>query len=129
MLYRECDGALEAVSEGIQNAWDEMVRGQFMKYPFPNMKIVEVPVAFCSYLREWKEGSEFVQPGIIFRPENLCDKIFTTPLQEYITTIKKFDKEQTEEEMIKGVLTATWAMDFGKRTNDMSLPSVINFLM
>ncbi|WP_270542113.1 hypothetical protein [Butyricimonas paravirosa] len=129
MLYRECDGALEAVSEGIQNAWDEMVRGQFMKYPFPNMKIVEVPVAFCSYLREWKEGSEFVQPGIIFRPENLCDKIFTTPLQEYITTIKKFDKEQTEEEMIKGVLTATWAMDFGKRTNDMSLPSVIKSLL
>lgn len=60
------------------------------------MKIVEVPVAFCSYLREWKEGSEFVQPGIIFRPENQCDKVFVSPLKEFVATIKKWDKEHTE---------------------------------
>ena len=28
-------------------------------------------------------------------------KIFTTPLQEYIVTIKKFDKEHTEEDVYK----------------------------
>ena len=73
MLLQECDGDAEAVNKGIQAAWDQNVSAQFIKYPFRRMKIVEVPVAFCSYLREWKEGSEFVQPGIIFRPENQCD--------------------------------------------------------
>ena len=78
MLYRECDGELEAVSKGIQNAWDEMVRGQFIKYPFQNMKIVEVPVAFCSYLREWKEGSDLFN-RVSYFDRKICVTKFLPP--------------------------------------------------
>lgn len=128
MLLRECDGDANAVSKGIQAAWDYNVSAQLIKYPFRRMKIIEVPVAFCSYLREWKEGSEFVQPGIIFRPENQCDKVFVSPLKEYVATIKKWDKEHTEAEITENQLAMTWAMDFGPRTNNMPLHVVIKSL-
>lgn len=128
MLLQECDGDAEAVNKGIQAAWDQNVSAQFIKYPFRRMKIVEVPVAFCSYLREWKEGSEFVQPGIIFRPENQCDKVFVSPLKEFVATIKKWDKEHTEAELTEKQLAMTWAIDFGTRTNNMPLHVVIKSL-
>ena len=129
MLFKECDGDAEAVSQGIQEAWNDFACSQFVKYPFREIKIVEVPVAFCSYLRSWKEGSEFVQPGIIFRPENQCDKILVSPIKEHIASMKKFGEEYSEADMTKNLLRVVWAMDFGRRTNDIPLHIVVKSLL
>ena len=39
-------------------------------YPFSRFIIVEVPYSFCSYGRWWKNHTEFIQPEILFFPEN-----------------------------------------------------------
>jgi hypothetical protein len=41
-------------------------------YPFRFLELVEVPVSFTSYHREWRSNSEHVQPGMILFPESGC---------------------------------------------------------
>ncbi|MCD6345883.1 MAG: hypothetical protein J7L96_00540, partial [Bacteroidales bacterium] len=42
-----------------------------LDYPFDFMKFVEAPVQFYAYDRVWAKGFDYVQPGMIFYPENL----------------------------------------------------------
>lgn len=39
------------------------------EYFYRKLSMVETPVNFRAYSRSWKEGSEYIQPEIIFRPE------------------------------------------------------------
>lgn len=58
---------------------------QIREYKFDKLAMVETPVHFCAYSREWKKGSEYVQPEIIFRPERealLARPIHMKPKQE-----------------------------------------------
>lgn len=41
-----------------------------LSYPYRKFNLVEVPIQFTSYRRFWKTGYEFVQPQIVFLPEN-----------------------------------------------------------
>ena len=38
-------------------------------YVFDKLNLVETPVHFCAYGREWKNSSEYIHPEIIYRPE------------------------------------------------------------
>lgn len=42
-----------------------------LSYPYDFMKFVEAPVQFYAYQRVWTKAYDFVQPGLIFYPENL----------------------------------------------------------
>jgi len=41
-----------------------------ISYPYNKLNLVEVPIQFTSYRRFWKTGYEYVQPQIVFLPEN-----------------------------------------------------------
>lgn len=50
--------------------WDGIHRWDKHKaYVFDKINLVEVPVHYRAYGRDWKNNSEFVQPEIILRPE------------------------------------------------------------
>ncbi len=38
-------------------------------YVFDKLNLIETPVHFCAYGREWKNSSEYIHPEIIYRPE------------------------------------------------------------
>lgn len=39
------------------------------KYLFSKLALIEIPINFCAFSRNGKNGSEYIQPEIIFRPE------------------------------------------------------------
>lgn len=42
---------------------------KFLKYPYERLCLVESPISFFTPVRKWKETSDFIQPGIVFLPE------------------------------------------------------------
>lgn len=62
--------------------------------------LVEVPVSFTSYRRDWKGDNEYVQPEMILIPENLAKSYLSLTPQEEIRWQRKGvpDKEVAEIE-------------------------------
>ena len=48
--------------------WEKGMQGEY-DFPYSKLSVVEAPLHFCAYARQWKSRSEFVQPEILFRPE------------------------------------------------------------
>ncbi len=63
----------EITAEEAVDFWEGMCRYRSkdnkVTYAFDKLCLVETPVHFCAYGRDWKTNSELVQPEIIFRPE------------------------------------------------------------
>ena len=63
----------EITAEETVDYWEGMCRYRSkdnkVTYAFDKLCLVETPVHFCAYGRDWKTNSELVQPEIIFRPE------------------------------------------------------------
>lgn len=79
--------------------WQEIIRDQRQRtdhmmgrpYPYKRLMIVEIPRSCTSYYREWKTGSEFVQPEIVFvrekafSPDKSKNTLFPIELGSLIT--------------------------------------------
>ena len=94
----------EASSEGL-NLGVRKVKEDFeyyfgKAYPFRKLMLVEVPVSFTSYRRDWKGDNEYVQPEMILIPENLAKSYLSLTPQEEIRWQRKGvpDKEVAEIE-------------------------------
>ena len=48
---------------------DVMDANSLLTYPYKRLCLVESPISFFVPIREWKGTSDFIQPGMIFRPE------------------------------------------------------------
>ena len=63
--------------------WEGMCRYRSkdnkVTYAFDKLCLVETPVHFCAYGRDWKTNSELVQPEIVFRPER--EALFSQPFR------------------------------------------------
>ncbi len=63
----------EITAEETVDYWEGMCRYRSkdnkVTYAFDKLCLVETPVHFCAYGRDWKTNSELVQPEIVFRPE------------------------------------------------------------
>lgn len=49
------------------------------EYVYDKLNLVETPVHFCVYSRDWKSRSEYVQPEIVYRPER--EPLFRLPFK------------------------------------------------
>ncbi|MBT3751317.1 MAG: hypothetical protein HOG34_20235 [Bacteroidetes bacterium] len=76
--YKDHSGFLE-ILDLLEDTLPTLVKATFedyersigLDYPFNFLKLVEAPVQFYSYDRVWSKGYDYVQPGVIFYPENL----------------------------------------------------------
>lgn len=66
MWNRKAVPAFDAISWARKKA--EMTMGK--SYPYSRFMLTEVPINFSSYFRRERGGSEFVQPELVFFPEN-----------------------------------------------------------
>ena len=48
-------------------------------YVYDKLNLVETPVHFCAYSRDWKSNSEYVHSGIVYRPER--EPLFRLPFK------------------------------------------------
>lgn len=55
----------------VSETLEDYQRSLGLSYPYDFLKLVEAPVQFYSYQRVWSKGYDYVQPGMIFYPENL----------------------------------------------------------
>jgi len=55
----------------VKETLEDYQRSLGLSYPYDFLKLVEAPVQFYSYQRVWAKGYDYVQPGMIFYPENL----------------------------------------------------------
>ncbi|MCR9012059.1 hypothetical protein [Gabonibacter chumensis] len=59
----------EITPEEAVKSWTSMFGYNNKVYAFTKLNLVETPIHFCTFSRNWKSNSERVQPEIIFRPE------------------------------------------------------------
>ncbi|WP_294141317.1 hypothetical protein [uncultured Sanguibacteroides sp.] len=59
----------EITPEEAIKSWKRMFGYNDKAYVFTKLNLVETPIHFCAYSRNWKNNSEQVQPEIILRPE------------------------------------------------------------
>lgn len=59
----------DTVSNVLKEIKDDYERKLGVAYPFNQLSIVESPISFYSYLRNWSLATENVMPGIVFFPE------------------------------------------------------------
>lgn len=84
LLITPLDTLKNILPELISSAKNNLETKKGRKYPYKRFTIVEVPVAFSSYFRPEKGGSELVQPEIMFIPEmgyNLPGNDFRSSLE------------------------------------------------
>lgn len=67
-----------------------------LDYGFKKLNIVEVPVHFCAYPRDWRNRSEYVQAEIIFRPER--EALFPMSFR-----VENWSSEQEPESYFYGI--------------------------
>ncbi|WP_430816687.1 hypothetical protein [Carboxylicivirga sp. RSCT41] len=60
----------DTVSHVIKNIKDDLERKLGVSYPFERFTVVETPINFYSYLRNWSLATESVMPGIVLFPES-----------------------------------------------------------
>lgn len=53
----------------MQNTFPVICETTLKDYPFRELRVVEIPATFTSYARNWKGGSDWIQPALVFIPE------------------------------------------------------------
>ena len=74
LLFKELD------AETVLEQWNSAI--MFYRneaYVYDKLNLVETPVHFCAYARDWKSSSEYVHPGIVYRPER--EPLFRLPIK------------------------------------------------
>lgn len=72
-----CQGAFIASSEGKKQA-TEKIKWQFVTYygyPYDRVALVEVPVSFHTFIRPWREGTDYVHPELFLVPERRTPRL------------------------------------------------------
>lgn len=66
-------------------------------YPFKKLTFIESPVSFTSYERNWREGSDYIQPELIFFPERLFSLSSYSPLETAKKILRKRNPLEDQE--------------------------------
>ncbi|WP_270517159.1 ABC transporter permease [Sanguibacteroides sp. AM78-02pH3A] len=72
-----CSGAFWASEEGKSQA-AEKIKWQFVTYygyPCDRVALVEVPVSFCTFIRPWREGTDYIHPELFLVPERRTSQL------------------------------------------------------
>lgn len=92
---------LDSIQDTLPRIVSEMMqdveRRLGLKYSFPRLKLVEVPVQFYSYYRLWIKNRDFLQPEMVFLPERGSMLSRAGFSQEYKQTEKR--SKQNEESL------------------------------
>lgn len=76
-VWKNHIGLWEKLTQNVESEKEEIIRQirekaeatYRCKYPYKRLKFVEAPIALYSYFREYQEGSELIQPELVFFPE------------------------------------------------------------
>ena len=68
-VFRGLNHVEEFLSETIRESKGTLEEMMGRPFPYSRFQIVETPLSFTSYYREWQGGSGYVQPEIVFLPE------------------------------------------------------------
>lgn len=74
-------------------------QNSLMEYPHERLCLVESPISFFTPIREWKGTSDFVQPGIVFLPEQGT----TMERDAFTGKIKLQGREEEDEDYLRMV--------------------------
>lgn len=103
-------------------------RIDFNNYPYRKLALVETPVHFHSWYREWKNSSEFVQPEILFLSEKGHPlKIdFQKAFAQFKNNDHKLLDVSAEEEVLFSITSKLF--NLYNNLNDTWYPTILNKL-
>lgn len=73
-------------------------------YVYDKLNLVETPVHFCAYSRDWKSNSEYVHPEIVYRPER--EPLFRLPFKPKHDEREDFNPSENFLWMYRGFLVS-----------------------
>lgn len=122
------DGSQKGVVEGIRGVKEKFEYKYGIKYPFSKMTLVEIPVSLCSYSRIGKEGSEFVQPELVFQPENWCKNSQYVSMKNYTREMEKMRPMQSVEVSEKEKISSWSESYFNSLAMEFPKMDLLSFL-
>ncbi|MCB6974080.1 MULTISPECIES: golvesin C-terminal-like domain-containing protein [Butyricimonas] len=97
LLFKELD------MEIIFDQWNlALMFDRNSAYVYDKLNLVETPVHFCAYSRDWKGSSEYVHSGIVYRPER--EPLFRLPFKPMYDERENFDPSHEFLWMYRGFL-------------------------
>ncbi|MCR9011770.1 ABC transporter permease/M1 family aminopeptidase [Gabonibacter chumensis] len=101
-----CQGAFLASEEGKRQSVEKIKFGfiTYYGYPYKKVALVEVPVSFHTFIRPWKEGTDYIHPEVFLVPERRTSRLtdFKDLLEKMIqSNIAKLSGKDERIAMIK----------------------------
>jgi hypothetical protein len=101
------DSVSDTLPKFVGDMKQDLERRLGLKYAYPRLRLVEVPVQFYAYSRLWVKHRDFVQPEMVFLPEMgsmLTRAGFGQELRQTIERSKDNEESLTEKELQLRVL-------------------------
>ncbi|TRX70425.1 hypothetical protein [Carboxylicivirga sp. M1479] len=97
----------DTVADVVQSIKDDFERKLGLTYPFQRLSIVEAPINFHSYIRNWTLATENIMPEMVFFPENgggLWQNDLGNVRRRIDRSVDRSNEERSEKELQVEVL-------------------------
>ena len=114
-----CQGAFLASEEGKTQSVERIkwLFTTYYKYPYGKVQLVEVPVSFHTFIRRWREGTDYVHPELFFVSERRTSRL--TDYKDILEKKIQRDLEQITEDMKDMLWDAVKAMPLAEVESDL----------
>lgn len=123
------EGSPAGLTEGIRQVTGRLKEQYGCDYPYDKMVLVETPVSLCTYPDGESGGSGFVQPELLFVPENWCKSPSVTSIKGYVSEQIRLYPQFSDTLLEAGCIDALYLRNFRETRDEFPPMSFTDHLL